>query len=633
MEKYGLIKLFEYSLGAESIKNPTIMVPACETIMGRLGLLSANFARFCWRSSKALRQISSFCLTCPCMLSFKLSMRKKLLPIILALAALSTLSASMYMYPMDHPVYEEMDALYLISGKTTAMGIRPWTDTDIERLLDGVDAESEAARSLKRHIEGYLEEGEGFRVPVEFELTPGLAAHTNKDDFDEAEDWYSTPVQDDTLLDLGLGLLYDEYLAIYGDFSLGFNLAEAEDRRDSPETSDDRYSDAFSTNIPFISDGSISMNFPQRAYFALGNKALRLVVGRDRLSWGSGWMGNLMLGDTLPWHDYISLTFTGSKNFNYQMLFSFFSHSVDYTAESDRSEMQGLRFFNGHRFEWNWLDHELKFVVNESVMYQSENGTFDFRALNPFLILHNFYSAGNYNSLLTLELEWAPASGWLFYLQLAVDDLAVGEKSAPEDGASADGYAAMLGVRNVTPFRDKYFYTGFELVYTSPYMYHRAAGTGESSDYDLYYVSSLRLYASGLSIISRYLSFPFGSDALAGLVRFGYTDPGRFQAEANLMVLAHGIMSKDSSLAWYTGTETVVDTPSTENPFASGNYGELGSGEVEYSLIAGGEGSVNITSWLSLKGALYLNCYWNKDNQASSLKTDLQFSAGLRFHW
>lgn len=562
---------------------------------------------------------------------------KKTISLVFLVLLAGALYASMFMFDMDHPVYEEMDALYILEGKTEAMGIRPWTDADVRRLVNAIAPRTETGKAIKRRIESYLAEAgdKDFKFLHEFEITPGVALHTNKDDFDLAEDWYSVNVQDDSLLNLGLGFLYQDYIAAYAEFSLGFTFADADDYSDgnnTPASSDDRYKEYLSTNIPMISEGNISMNFPNRAYFVFGNKALRVAVGRDRLSWGNGMMGNLMLGDTLPYHDYISLTFTGSNNFNYQMLFSFFTHSVDYTKEDDREALEGLKFFYGHRFEWNFLDHSLKFVVNESVMYQSESGHFDVRVLNPLMVLHNFYIAGNSNSLLTMELEWTPFQKWTFYLQLAIDDLAVGEDSAPDDGASADGYAAMLGVKGVFPKKENYLYTGFELVYTSPYMYHRATDRS-SAAYDLYYVSSLRMNADGLKIISRYLSLPFGSDALAALFRVGYNHLDKFKVESNLMLMAHGIISKDSTLKWYTGDEAVPTAPSTENDFAEDHYGELSEGEIEYSAIIGGEGEMAVNEWFSIKGALYLNMYLNKDNEDSSLTGDLQLSVGLRFHW
>lgn len=549
-------------------------------------------------------------------------------------------SASLKIYDLDHPIYDLMDSLYILEGKAVPLGTRPWTEIDVEHLLERIDINTEEGWQLEKRILSYISSDENdFRWKFGAAFTPSMYVHSNPNEFNKADDsFYDIDLLNRTLGDVFLGMEYDEYIAAFMDFSLGFAFSDVTDGS-NPNAYDQRYNKYFGTNIPFISDGSISLNFPDRTYVALGFDALRFVVARDKISWGNGVMGNMMLGNTLPYHDYVSLTFTGSKNFTYQMLISFFSHSANQEANLDKSTSEpnltndrypltGLRFFLGHRFEFSFWDGKITAAINESIMYQAENGYLDPRVLNPLMFLHDLYIAGNSNSLVSFEFEYAPINYLSIYLQGAIDDLAVGEVKPGEVGASSDGWGIMGGLRFTLPEKDgNYYFGNFELVYTSPFIYHRALD-GKSND--LYYVSSNRyVVSSRVRFITRYLSFPFGSDAIASLLRFGYNDIDLFKAEANIFFMAHGVIDKFSKTDYFSETTgKPQNTPSTSNPFDPDD-----SGVPEYTLAIGGEGSVNATSYLTIDAGAYLITVWNKDNAKKPAEFDFQLSIGLTIHY
>ena len=563
-------------------------------------------------------------------------MRRLFAVAVLGIAALcSVFSASLAFFDMDHPVYDEMDALFLIEGKAAPLGSRPWTEIDVQHMLDSVDPVTAVGSVLWDRISGYIVRMDK-NVKGEFgvSFSPRLFVHTNPDDFSDTMDIYDPDLLNDPLADIGFGLRYKENIAARMEFSLGFNFSDAglvpspEDLRPAPGD-DCRYRKAFGTNIPVASEGSVSMNFPNRTYLAFGFDAFRAVIGRDRLSWGNGLMGNMMLGDTLPYHDYLSLTFTGSEIFSYQMIMSFFTHTgnlMDAAGDSDRNPMDGLRFFLGHRFEFSLFSGKLRLAVNESIMYQSASGYFDFRVLNPLMFLHDLYIAGNSNSLMTFEIDYSPIRNLSLYAQAAIDDLAVGEAKPGEAGGSPDGWGVQAGVRFTLPKETgDYFFGNVEFVYTSPYIYHRAMDDG---GLDLCYISTSRIAWNGAKSISRYLSFPFGSDAIAADIRFGYRDIDRFMVEGNAFFMAHGVIDKFSKVAKYNGGETVQVTPSNVNPF-DGND----NGPVEYTFAIGGDGSFNITDFLSLEAGAYGFFVWNKDNRKAPCVFDLQIAVGMTLEY
>ena len=69
----------------------------------------------------------------------------------------------------------------------------------------------------------------------------------------------------------------------------------------------------------------LDFNMPLRAFVAAGGKNWSLQVGRDRLSWGSGTTGNLVIGDHIKYHNMARFTTYDSK-FKYTFLISAFPH-------------------------------------------------------------------------------------------------------------------------------------------------------------------------------------------------------------------------------------------------------------------------------------------------------------------
>ena len=131
------------------------------------------------------------------------------------------------------------------------------------------------------------------------------------------------------------------------------------------------------------------------------------------------------------------------------------------------------------------------------------------------------------------------------------------------------------------------------------------------------------------SFINRYLSFRFGSDAIAALFRFGYEDIDLFRVEGNVFFMAHGVIDMFSKTNYFDGNSgSQQNTPSTSNPFDKSE-----NGVPEYTFAFGGEGQVDITSYLSLDTSAYLVTVWNKDNVTSPATLDFQFSLGLSLYY
>lgn len=537
---------------------------------------------------------------------------------------------SLETFQLSHPVYDEVEALYVMEGKSSPMGAKPWTHEDVRRLLENVIPSTNGARDLWTHINNYLNSDDGFIFNAVLE--PQLMIHSNES-FKGNKEIISSEKLDRQFAVLGFGYNYKDNLSLYMDASIGVAPSDVHTVDPSTLKSNNevskRLSSIWGTNIPFLPDGFNIMNFPNNAYLAVGNRAIRAISGRGQVEWGNGTLGNMIIGNTLPYHDYFSLTFTGSDKFSYQLLSSFFSHSINKeNSTNDRKPLNGLRFFLGHRFEFTLLQGKLFLAINDAMMYQSKDNYLDLRILNPMFFLHNGYMAGNSNSLASLEIEYSPIKNLSLYAQFALDDYAVfGEPKPGEAGASADGLAAMLGVRAFIPVSSSsYSYGVAEFVYTSPFMYHRAMEHEDIYIRELYFVSSTRYMTGSQSFLERYLSFPFGSDALAGILKFGYKKLDVFDISTSIFLMAHGVIDEFSTITQYHGGEQITNTPSTTNPFAPT---ESKGGKAEYTVIPSINLSYYIKPWLPLNIGVDLICIWNKENYSAPVVYDLQLNLGL----
>jgi len=545
------------------------------------------------------------------------------------------------------PIYREIDSLYIMEGRALPSGTRPWSQDEASRILENLRTSSEYTSNRKAILLDSLKDGkEGFNYDLSLALEP-KAMFQSGDSYATSFSVIPSDLEEDPF-NLGVTLNHGNKLAGFININIGAQPGDTEDRTGYGTAGytemSTKYTHALGTNIPYIFSEGVNIDTPNRAYVSTGNEYARLTVGRDRLSWGNGEMGNLMLGDTLQYHDYLSVTYNGSRSFRYQLLASFFEHPDNYdlplvnttdpgAVENDydrRPSGGGIRFMLGHRFEFRGLDDRLSFTLNESVMYQSSEGDVDYRVFNPLLILHNFYIAGNANSLASIEVAYAVRKNLNFYFQLACDDLAVfGEARQPQEGASANAYGAVLGLKFTSPEEEGYYFGSAELVYTSPFMYHRANGAYDDNDQSLYYVSTIRITGNGSAYnVSRYLSYAFGSDALAVQFKLGYRKFDSYAWEGMVFLMAHGIIDKYSRTHYY-GDNSTDSTPGflcTANPFDSSE-----TGEIEYSAIVGGKGEYKLNDRITVNGSAYALGALNFGNEDGETRFDLQLTAGCSY--
>ena len=581
-----------------------------------------------------------------------LSMKKRfLLLLILAAILTSALSAShdMEIIPLSSPVYEYMESLYVLEGKAAPQGAKPWTVADVKQQLDRINPTSVPAQNLYDILSEYTdrEDEKDVKVDVDMSLTPSIGLHINNTDFDESGKWRSK-VLNDKLLHLNGSLYVYDYFAADMGLSVGLmNSVQAYGEKDVdadgnsisrwyPSEHEDRFSERMASNIPFLSSGDIDVDVTDNSYVSVGVPYISLSLGRGQLSLGNGKMGNLILGNTLPYHDYLSISASNNTWFDYTMLMSFFTHPVNYYhvkyGDDDRtsgkeSDINGIQMFIAHRFEMRMFSDKLRLSINEATMYQSEDNTIDFRVFNPLLIMHGFYISANANSLASIELEFAPVKNLQLYASFVIDDLSVfGEPKVPEKNSTLNMWGVMGGMRVSVPAKKGYFTLGLEAVYTSPFMYHKETYNGATA-HSLDFIGSIR-HNMGESYNRQYLSFPFGSDALAALLDVKYTNPMKWSLGMNIFAMMHGTTDIDSTAKRYDGEMTEVPGwISDKNPFE-----DDGKNSISYTFDIGFNAGCYLTRNLSLNAAVDFIYVANMDNIAGNSRQDIQFTLAVEYN-
>ncbi|MBI9094927.1 MAG: hypothetical protein JEY71_08610 [Sphaerochaeta sp.] len=562
------------------------------------------------------------------------------------LLCLSTGAAnSQKIISLESPVYRYIANLYILQQMALPSTTGPYSQDELQRMLDRLDRKAlptQAERDLydqattllsqKPKQKGNLGYAVGLQVNVE------AYAHTNKDDFTSESDWSYNYTDRRPLGNLSFETWPTDHFYSYFELSLMNNFGKVSGSEDSPNTkTNPLYGESLlTTNIIMVPPNglpSIDLNFPYRAFASAGGDNWSLQVGRDKISWGAGKSGNLSVSNTMPYQQIGRFT-TYFDSFKYTLLSSFFTHPqvLDplYTSPQVGNTQDiladGIKMFLAHRVEFRFLKDKANVTITESMMYQSSSGSIDLRFLNPVGFYHNQYIRGNSNSMLVFEGDYTPIRGLNIYAQFGVDEIAFGEPVPPESGARPTAFAYLLGIQKKTVLKKGILSVALEGVYTDPFFYLREKYDATTGQYGVGYDGIIRVLAGSMANLRYVQGYPYGGDAIVGNLLLDYEIPGSWKTSIETLCMAHGVMDFSSEWGSYSGTEPVISTPSTENPFDSTE-----GGLVEYTLLIKLASEVNLSENLSLTGNLDMPFVWNKGNEAKPMVADHQLSVGLHY--
>ena len=548
-------------------------------------------------------------------------------------------------YPIESPLYADMDALYSLCGLARPSTNRPWSDAEARRILDRVDPSSltGVASRLYDRILSVLGKGLRWKFGDDFQMNAGvdfgleMYAHSNTEDFTTEDDWVRGYQDRKSLMRAHFEFTASDYFYTTSDLHYKWGRADYNDsfgnQIEDGHTSEDGYiasykidgtayyvkksyafSQGFFTSF-FINTMNFSFIWPKQAIFSLGGNTWNLSISRDRLSLGNARFGNLLVDDH-HFSDYARLSIFG-KYFKYDWVLLFLNTIV---ADNEEDPASDGRIFMIHTLQFRILDR-VSLTLSENVMYKYS--TLELLYANPAFIFHNLNNRSMFNALAYAEVNATVLPGLEVRFQFALD-----QARAPHEGDSqsdASGYVA--GVEYTCVIGNGYLKTYAEYAQTTPVLYRRDKVDFVRVNRYWCHASLDGTFSGGHVPFFDYIGFPYGGDCRLLEIRSTYSSLDHWSAGLFLRGMDHGVMNVYMSHN--------VDGYNDQDP----NYrGDTPSGEVvTRTLICGVEFKADLDSlfdWpgVSFDGELdWINRwdYTKETKEYANHQADLQFTMGV----
>ncbi len=433
-------------------------------------------------------------------------------------------------------------------------------------------------------------------IESSLDYTFELYMHTNTADFTEEPDWEHRWVDRAPIVQIPFAVSSFDLFYSRIDITFMQRLLES---RDEPVGVYDAH--LFSNN--FLYDFyQLDVLWPYKAVGVAGGEFWNIQLGRDRLSWGPGHTGNLLVSDHLPYHDFWQFRMWHER-------YKFSTTIIDFPPPADTDSGTALvSSLIAHRIEFS-LFERLHLAITESMMY--EDDVLNLRYINPFMIYHQYFMSGRSNSFLTVEAQLSLLPALVLYGQFGVDDLQViGESAA---NPNAVGIQAGLEYLIATP-SDTLLLWG-EFVYTDPMLYQR-----DGIDYIVQFAA--KYPSGGTEYIDAYLGYPEGGDTVVIAGGLQWDDLSRAEASLTMEYLLLGATPFDAD---YPPAEPEATSPT-------------GIPEATFTLTASGSYTVPthaFTSFgnheLTLFGSLSWKAVRNKGHDIADPVHDVQCTLGVSY--
>ena len=564
-------------------------------------------------------------------------------------------------------LYDAMCALYLSQGMASPSTTGPWTVGEMDMMLERIDVSAldDAERRLYDMIVAGLGKSPRFQpddalgIDASIVFSPYIYVHANKDDFTNPDDWANDGWWGDwnrmeSLLAIPLAISIGDHIYGYTEVQAGSNRSMLADIHDigyvdhpsSHVTYDGRNVLSNIFLLPPGEGNDFNLNFPYRAVGSVGGEHWNLLIGREKLSWGPGVTGNLMVGDQIPYHNNARFS-AFTRSFKYTFSVSSFIHPLNYTFKADDGNdyldmyydqakpREGLNLFIAHRLEWR-IGQKANMALTEAIMYQTDGGGMDFSVLSPTALFHNYYIRGNANSMLSFELDMLIFRHFDFYFSFLIDEINGPGEYDSGDEFPPSAFAFQMGLKTSWPMETGYLYGSLEGVYTDPYLYLRDDGRGNprsSEDYGINFIVAVPEYVNGTgnqrvaNYSLEFLGYRYGNDSIVANLNLGWKDYRGWSLEGNFMYLVQGVMDRYSR--WQMVDHDVAG-PTSSSDVGSYLYQDVRrKNAVSHTLLFTISSTVEITDWLSVDGKIDYVTIFNHLNMKGETASDFQLSLGI----
>lgn len=581
---------------------------------------------------------------------------------ILLLSSLFSYSNNQKLYSFGDKVLEDINTLYTLEGLTIPSSFYPISEDELLLQMKKFDKDSLSgvSQEMYKSIMNTLTSGPKFKLFNEnFALDLCLSnplelyVHTNNKDFKDVDDWYYSFDKRKSPLKVSIELFTAK--SFYGYFevtlgnSIGYNTSYHLSGKSLGGEENHIYRDFVNINIPFFNDlifrsapmvkgegkipgSDFDLAMPYKALFSIGGKNWNLALGRDKISFGEGTEGNLLLSSSFPRHTFLRFT-TYFKSFKYTLLTSVFP-SPD-ALEDTYASLDGYKALMVHSIEFTLLKDRLRLSLTDALTFWSKkNQNFFFLQINPFGFFTGESMNSNSNSLLLLEASFTPKKTLNIYSQVALDELSIFSSSKKTPPA----FGLLCGVKAEEELYKGVLSGNIEGVYTSPFLYIRGAnknGGLDSSGYGFEaFFRSVTPKSTPLTRLS--LGYPAGNDVISITIKLKYEEREKYSLSFKSIFVIKGSMDLNSAWNIYDGDykdAPKVNTPTTFNPFSDydPNTGNITQHEIEEKIILSFRGEYYILKSLLVYAKVDPIFVWNQKNVKKDLTSDLQFTLGIEF--
>ncbi|OHD14703.1 MAG: hypothetical protein A2Z96_05815 [Spirochaetes bacterium GWB1_48_6] len=411
---------------------------------------------------------------------------------------------------LDSRAYTFFDAIFLEQGLAEASTARPWSMEQARHELERIDTSvlSSAGTLAYEYLNSIFayagSMNAGFNAALNFVTSPQGFVHANlrSDESYEASEytWVRGYENRNAFLEIPVDFWLDSGFYAY------MNL-EIKEEHATVDGGGNYFNVVLDDPYP-----QIDLYFPFQAYTSLGGPGWSFRFGRDRLSWGNGRTGNMLLSDYSDFYDFLGLTLFGKKatlNSVYALLDAFDAKTLEPSVYSA---------LMAHRLDLRLTDR-LVISLNESVVFGNQEPEL-VRDLNYLMIFHNWMIPSRSNSLMSLEFNYTPLTDFQIYGQIAMDEFATTYEEERSGGGGPPIFGFMLGTDGVYPMGSGYLTGGAEWAMTSPWMYSRRKAP--------YYYNVRRYWSlteDAYEYIVKPIGYRYGPDAIVWNIHVGYDIP------------------------------------------------------------------------------------------------------------
>ncbi|MBR6085386.1 MAG: hypothetical protein IKP61_07235 [Spirochaetales bacterium] len=573
----------------------------------------------------------------------------------LVLAALLITSAFAYsnqqkIYSVDSGVYKAMETLYIMAGKALPSSSGPWSEAELQKMLAKIDksALSDSGRNYYDYVEGLIttepkrQYADNFAMEFGLDLDLEFYYHNNGTGFDDFDEWFHSYTDRQKFL----AFTFETWPTsrFYGFFSVDMGLGTGKNTGDGNPL----YKAGISINMPIVNEmlftkremfDGFNFHFPERAFVSAGGSNWSFMAGRDKLSWGSGETGNLMLSDSFPMHTMARFN-TFFDAFKYSLVATIYPFS---SSDGQYDSLDGYKALLVHRIEFNMFKDKVGLIINEACMFWSNPNAdtgaqqFFLAQINPFGFMHNEYVPRNANSLLVFEANYTPLAGVNAYAQFAVDEF-----SGPGEGKwNPPAFGFLAGTKAAFAAGSGVMTGSLEFVKTDPYLYIRGLHYNAIENSGYGFDAIYRSFVNGYAVINNrmFTTYKYGNDIKLFDAKVGYELPGVFKLGFEAMMMSHGVMNINSPWGMYNGNDDptpIVKTPSTFNVFDPADYDYathtvLQEHAVEKTTVLSLTGEYIIARNLSANLAADFIIVKNRHNVEGENASDFQLTLGIRY--